>query len=90
MTAPDPLDVARARLVGHVEPGLLDSAIADVRKQFGGGNAYIHSLCQVRADEIRRALDSGLTIAQVAKRFHMTTQAIGYWKRKKLSADQCS
>jgi len=78
----DPLDVLRARLTGHVEPAVLDTAIVEVRREFGGGNAYIHSVCRDRVAGVRAGLVSGLPVPALVDRFQMSRQNIAYHRRK--------
>jgi len=78
----DPLDVLRARLNGHVDPVVLDAEIAEIRREFGGQKAYIHSLCRDRSLALRAGLASGLPITALADRFQMTRQNIDYHRRK--------
>ena len=90
MSEPDWLDLFRARLSGHVDAAVLDAAITEIRREFGGAKVYINSATQARHAAILGALASGATVAEVARQFGLTRQAVGYIRKKKLSADKCS
>ena len=80
--ADDHLDLLRARLAGYVDAAVLDAAINEIRREFGGQKAYIHSLCRDRILALRAGLASGLPVTALADRFQMTRQNIDYHRRK--------
>jgi hypothetical protein len=90
MSEPDWLDLFRARLSGHVDAAVLDAAITEIRREFGGAKVYINSATQARHAAILDALASGATVEACARQFGLTRQAIGYVKRKKRSTERCS
>jgi Mor family transcriptional regulator len=90
MGEPDWLDVFRDRLSGHVDAAVLDAAITEIRREFGGAKVYLNSGTQARHAAIWALLASGATVAEVARKFGLTVQAIGYIRNKKLSADKFS
>jgi len=92
MSELDPLDVAAELLVAGCpeKTALIQAAIGELRRVFGGAKVYINSNCQARQAAILDALAGGASVREVAKRFGLTVQAIGYVKRKKRSTERCS
>ena len=80
--ADDHLDFLRARLAGYVDPVVLDAAIAEIRREFGGQKAYIHSLCRDRVAGVRAGLVSGVPVMALADRFKISRQNIYYHRKK--------
>ena len=79
----DPLDHLRNLLSGIVPADILDSAIATVRKEVGGGAAYIHSPIRERVQSIQSALLAGVPCAAIAAQHGISTKAV-YYHRKRL------
>lgn len=82
MTVADPIDLLRDLLAGHVDPAVLNAAIADVRAQFGGDKAYIHSNTRDRVAALRADLARGIALADVSTRYRISRQNLYYHRRK--------